>query len=97
VAPVLRVLRVLLGVVVVVVVTGASLICLHVKCGSVSCFKYQQIYTFHVTNEISLLGSMKMFMVSRRTAVFEPIYCKIFPGNASIKIDCTIYYKHVLY
>lgn len=43
--PVLRVLRVLLGVV-VVVVSGASLICLHVKYGSVSCFKYQEFLHF---------------------------------------------------
>lgn len=44
-APVLRVLRVLLGVV-VVVVSGDSLICLHVTCGSISCFKYQEILHF---------------------------------------------------
>jgi hypothetical protein len=45
VAPVLRVLRVLLGVV-GVVVSGASLLCLHVKRGSVSYFKYQGILHF---------------------------------------------------
>lgn len=42
-APVLRVLRMLLG---VVVVSGASLVCLPVKCGFISYVKYQEILHF---------------------------------------------------